>query len=255
MKNILDEIVLHKKEEIAQLKKIYNTKQYIKKANCTFIDIFQNNREAIAIIAEIKRSSPSAGLIKRDLDIQKWVKEYVRGGCNAISIVTDASYFQGSIDMIDEVKKSVTVPVLQKDFIIDEIQIIEASHHNVDALLLIARIVDKDILNNFVNICLSNGIEPIVEAYDEKDLEKALLTSAKCIAINARDLQTFQINIERACKLGAFIPKDRYFLAFSGATNLEDISVYKHAGARAVLVGTALMKSNDPAKLIREFKS
>lgn len=258
--NILDQIVENKKKEIKHSNFALNSefKHIIGKHSLS--KKFQNNIlhpkiGDIGLIAEIKMKSPSGGILGTEIMVEKKVKEYKQAGADAISVVTDEKFFGGSLELIKKIKTHGSLPIFRKDFIIDESQIFESAVYEVDAVLLIARIVTPTQLQRFVDTTLQLRIEPVVEVYDENDLKNALKTNAKFIAVNARDLQTFKIDIEKACQLGRQIPKEKNFIGFSGVNTREDVNMYKLSGAKAVLVGTSLMKRNDVVDYIQQLKA
>lgn len=207
------------------------------------------NFKAVAIIAEMKFASPTNPNLGSSEDLLDRAREYQKAGADAISIITEKHVFKGDIGFVSQVKKVVKIPILQKDFVIDKQQIYEAKNAGADALLLIARIVSKKQLKAFVLLVQKLGIEPVVEVFDEKDLKKAVATATKFIAVNARDLETFVVDVDKACKLMEKIP-DRFIkLGFSGISSKTEVKKYTDAGAKGVLVGTSLMK----AKNIKEF--
>ncbi len=223
----------------------------------------------IVVIAEVKFASPSNGIasplrglaMTHSKDLLKRVKEYESGGADAISIITEQYFFKGNVDFIGQAKSVVKLPILQKDFVIDEYQIYEARLRpdfaevtsgrqgfggqacGADALLLIARIVDKKTLRHFVDVCFEEGIEPVVEIFSEEDLEKAAATKTRFVAVNSRDLDTFEVDVEKACELMKKIPERFIRLGFSGIQSAVEVQNYKNAGAKGVLVGTALMRT------------
>lgn len=260
MKNILDEIVTNKKEEIQlrkqrlSLEELKNKVQTKSKKSNLFKSNLTNKSNDISLIAEIKIKSPSAGTLSKNNDIYSKVKEYQEAGADAISVITDTKYFDGSLELLASIKSKTELPILQKDFVIDEYQIYEAALYGADALLLIARIISDKQLQMFVDVCFQLSIEPLVEVYDTDDLNKALKTRTSLMGVNARDLDTFTVNIENACNIGRQIPKDKIFIGLSGVNDRKDVEHYKNSGAQAVLVGTALMKSNDIKKIIKILK-
>ncbi len=195
----------------------------------------------LAIIGEIKFASPSAGKLGSRSELLERAKAYEKIGTDAISVITEAHFFKGSVSFIPKVKKEVSLPILQKDFVLDRSQIIEAKKLGSDALLLIARIIDGKTLKYFVDFCLKLGIEPVVEIHDRRDLGKAVKTKTRIIAVNARDLDTFKVNVEKACALMEKIPTGFTRLGFSGIVSKREIEQYKKAGAKGILIGTALM--------------
>lgn len=271
--NILDKIVEYKYQEVNEQKlKVPITffadkkdsvqisldekkiKELLYSGTFFFQTITQPNIGNIGLIAEIKLKSPSAGVLgSLDAVISK-VKEYEKAGADAISVVTDEKFFGGSLELFDTIKETVNIPVFRKDFIIDEYQLYESAQHKADAVLLIARILDNKKLEWFVQLSYKMGMEPVVEIYDEQDLEKAVRSNAQMIAVNARDLQNFDVNIEMAAKLGSMIPKNKVFVGFSGVNTREDVEMYLKSDAKAVLVGTSLMKDSEPGKRMRSLK-
>lgn len=240
--NILDEIVEYKKQEVARKLLRRDFLQAILKP------------EGIAIIAEIKLASPSSGVLGLDEGVEDRVRNYERGGAAAISVVVDERFFQGSLNLINRIKKTTRLPVLAKDFIIDEYQLYEALVYGADAILLIARILSSEKLKQLVTLSSSLGLLAIVEVNEVDELSGALDSQAKVIAVNARDLDSFKIDLSKALSIGRKIPKERIFLGFSGVNSPEEVKKYQDAGAKAVLVGSSLMKSSDPEKLIKELK-
>jgi indole-3-glycerol phosphate synthase len=205
-------------------------------------------------VAEIKHGSPSAGTFSSQLTVMERVTAYEKAGADAISYVSDTKYFGGSLEELKRITSIAKLPVLQKDFIISMYQLVEAAITQVDAILLIARIVDEKALKSFVNFAQINGIEPVVEVYNEVDLDKALKTDARIIGVNARDLDTFETDINKAAKLIRQIPSHISVIGFSGVETRKDIETYKDAGAKAVLVGSTLMKAKDILGTIKELK-
>ncbi len=197
----------------------------------------------VAIIAEIKLASPSESLLGSEDNLIERVKQYEEAGVDAISVVTEKHFFKGDPSFISKVKQAVSISVLQKDFVIDEYQIYEAKKMGADAILLIARLVEKKVLKHFVELCFAGGIEPVVEVHKAEDLEKALATSTKIIAVNARDLDTFAVDVKKACKLLKSIPKKYIRLGFSGVSSRREKEQYEKAGASGILIGTSLMQT------------
>lgn len=207
----------------------------------------------IAIIAELKLASPSAGVLGFKKDILERVMQYEKSGANAISFITEQHYFNGDISFILKIKEKVSIPVLQKDFVIDASQIYEAKQFGSDALLLLARLLDKKTLQEFVMLCQSLDIEPVVEINNAEDLEKAVATTTNIIAVNARNLEDFSINVDGACDLLKRIPDKFIKLGFSGIRSKKEVQQYKTAGVKGILVGTELMKAGNIEEFIRSL--
>lgn len=258
MNHILEQIIIKKREDLKEKKKrISLEKLKARKGERGLSGVFYKAITKLindpAVIAEVKFSSPSskhltcvpaerAGLKN---DLLKRVKQYELSGADAISIITEPYFFKGSIDFIGQVKEVVRLPILQKDFVIDEYQIYEAKRAGSDALLLIARLVDSGTLERFVEFCFAEGIEPVVEVFSEEDLEKAIAIKTRFIAVNSRDLDTFEVDVAKACEIMKKISEKFIRLGFSGIKSAEEVEMYREAGARGVLVGTALMKTDD----------
>ena len=212
-----------------------------------FVAAFKN----FGIIAEIKLASPSAGVLADKSEVLKIATDYKAGGANAISVITEKYFFKGDVEFIQQVREISGLPVLQKDFIVDPYQIYESKAGGADALLLIAKIVTPDKLKEFTDLCLKIGLEPLIEINDELDLKNALQTGTNIIAVNARDLETFNIDIEKACSLIGKIPGKYLKLGFSGVNSGKEVQMYKNAGANGILVGTNLMKAKSKIDFLK----
>jgi indole-3-glycerol phosphate synthase len=199
----------------------------------------------INLIAEIKFVSPSAGAIREKTDPAAIGKIYEGAGASAISLLTDRKFFQGDMVYLPVVRRAVSLPVLRKDFIIDEIQVKEAALYGADAALLIARILTTEQLKNLIIACRELGPAPLTEVHDMDDLNKAMECGADIIGINNRDLDTFHIDIHNTFKLAPLTPGGCVLVGESGIENEEDVRALKGTGVNAVLVGSALMKSTD----------
>jgi indole-3-glycerol phosphate synthase len=206
----------------------------------------------INLIAEIKKASPSRGLIKDDFDLLKIVKAYVDSKVDAISILTEDKYFLGKPAYIKQVSENCVVPLLTKDFIVDEGQIYEARVNGASAVLLITSILDQAKLKGFRELANSLDLDALVEVHDEKELEKALKSGADIIGVNNRELKTFNVSLENSLRLIPKIPKDKVSVSESGIKDYKDILSLAQAGANAVLIGETLMTAGDIAAKIKE---
>jgi indole-3-glycerol phosphate synthase len=246
MHSRLIEIIETKKQEVAELKR-----NGISSLNQRSIPQIRDFNSAISqpgrinLIAEIKFASPSAGMIREKADPIKIGQIYERAGASAISLLTDQKFFNGHLENLPAVKQAVNLPVLRKDFIIDEIQIREALVWGADAILLIVRILSESQLKEFLHISQENGLAALVEVHNWEDLEKALDAGAVIIGINNRDLDTFEINLQTTLKLAAQIPEGHIIVGESGIHNPKDIEGLKGSKVNAVLVGSSLMSSDD----------
>lgn len=258
MHNILQKIIEKKLTELVDQKVSIDEKELETVAASVvkghvFKDAIEQSKKDPALIAEIKLASPTKLFFDDASDITKRAKAYEKAQVDAISVVVEKHFFKGDPKFVTQIKKEVTAPILMKDFVIDPFQIYEAKKTGADALLLIAKLVKKERLQEFVALCLALGIEPVVEIHDISDLDKALSSGSSMIAVNARDLETFVVDVEGACELLAVIPPEFTKLGFSGIGSSKEVEMYKDAGARGVLVGTALMEAENIQEFIQEL--
>ena len=209
--------------------------------------------EPPAVIAEVKRASPSAGPIA-DADPTALARAYEGAGAAAISVLTEPRHFDGSLADLRAVHLATSVPVLRKDFLVHPAQLIEARVEGADAALLIAAALSEHELAAMLATAGDLGLGTLLEVHSEDDLETALATDAKVLGVNARDLETLEVDRERALALLGEVPEDRIAVAESGISTRDDVERATRAGARAVLVGEALMRAPDPAARIRELR-
>lgn len=207
--------------------------------------------DRVALVAEVKRRSPSRGTIAPGLDPAAQAAAYEQGGAAAISVLTDGPYFGGSLEDLRQVAARVSRPVLRKDFILDERQVLEARAAGASAVLLLVRALPPVRLRALLHLATDLGLEGLVEAHGEGELGAALDSGARVIGVNSRDLDTFAIDTARAWRLLARVPADRVAVAESGLATAEDVEGAADAGADAVLVGTALSASATPSDLAR----
>lgn len=207
-----------------------------------------------AIIAEIKQASPSKGVLAQDFDPPKTARQYEAGGASALSVLTDRDFFQGSLDDLQAARAAVSLPVIRKDFTIDEYQIVEAAAHGADAILLIAAILDVAEMRGFRELAASFGMAALVEVHDDAELDAALASGAEIVGVNNRDLRTFEVHLETSMRLAARIPSGLVKVTESGIHNATDVRMLMAAGFDAFLVGEHLMKSADPAAALRSLK-
>ena len=213
----------------------------------------KNNR-GMPIIAEIKKASPSGGLIKPGFNHISIAKEYSKAKVDAISVLTDKNFFHGSLDFIREIKEIVNVPILRKDFIVDSYQICESKLYGVDAVLLITSILSFAELKNYLQIAKELNIQCLAECHNKEEIKKAVSAGAEIIGINNRDLATFSIDLSRFSGLRKLIPKNIIVVSESGINSSADAAKMKAEGADAILVGTSIIKSNDIVKKIKELR-
>jgi indole-3-glycerol phosphate synthase len=206
---------------------------------------------APAVIAEIKKASPSKGLLAQDFDPAKLARAYTAGGAAALSVLTEDAFFQGSLADLAAARAACALPVLRKDFALDENHVTEAAAGGADAILLIAAILDAGEIRRLAEKAAAYGMAALVEVHDERDLAKALEAGAGMIGVNNRDLTTFEVTLETSLRLAPRIPPDVLKVSESGIRSARDIERLRAAGYRAFLVGEHLMKSADPAEALR----
>jgi indole-3-glycerol phosphate synthase len=202
-------------------------------------------KRELSFICEVKKASPSKGLIAENFPYLQIAQEYEAAGASAISVLTEPEFFQGSNDYLSQIKQAVSIPVLRKDFTVDEYQIYEAKVLGADAVLLICALLDTDVLAQYLAICNQLGMSALVEAHTETELQSALQAGARVIGVNNRNLKTFEVDISTCTKLRALVPQNIAFVAESGIKTPQEVSALKQANVNAVLIGETLMRSSD----------
>lgn len=253
--SVLDEIIAHKREEVEASKKRGPLKEEKAKTRPSY-DVFSRalvKPGRISIIAEIKRASPSAGVICPSFEPERIAGIYKENGASAISILTESHFFKGNIDYLPLVKKATNLPVLRKDFIIDPYQVYESNIYGADAILLIAAVLSFNELGNLLRLTKQLGMEALVEVHNKDDLEKAISIGANIIGINNRDLKSLKVDLKASLELIKYIPKEKIAVTESGINNREELLILKEAGFNAALIGTSLMQAKDIGKKLREF--
>jgi len=214
-------------------------------------NLLRVNRHGTGIIAEIKRASPSRGIICADLDAADYAARYEAGGAAAVSVLTDASYFKGNLSDLKQARRACLLPVLRKEFIISPYQIYESAAAGADAVLLIARILKEAVLSYFISLCDVVGLEALVEIHDEKDLDTATASGAKLICINNRDLKSFKTDISVATRLVSLLEPTQIPIAASGIVTRDDVKRTKNAGINNFLIGESLVRAKDTVAFLR----
>lgn len=207
----------------------------------------------IRLIAEIKKASPSKGLIRPDFRPVEIARSYEAGGAAAISVLTDEPFFQGSLDVLRRVRQATTLPLLRKDFILDRYQLLEAREAGASAALLIVAALEDADLDALIAETRRLGLDCLVEVHNEAELDRALRTDADILGVNNRDLATFEVNLETSLRLRERIPDDRLMVSESGIFTREDVARLREAGVDAMLVGESLMRQPDPGEAAREL--
>ena len=257
---MLDEIVEKTKQRLVELKKnksLDEVKKEVEKLELTKDFPFKRAllEEDISIIAEIKKVSPSKGIISEDFDYIAIAKDYEKAGASAISVLTEPYFFKGCDDYLKEISQSVTIPILRKDFIIDEYMVWQAKLLGASAVLLIVSVLSTVDLKRFLDLAHDLGLSAIVEAHDGGEIRTALSVGAEIIGVNNRDLTDFSVNIENSISLRRCVGGDVIFISESGIKTHEDMRRLKENNVDAVLIGETLMKSDDRKAMISELKN
>ena len=253
---ILKDILDYKRIEINEFKKRHSYADFEREnAFCQKKGLFSSSlkSESPGIIAEIKKASPSQGLICEDFSPSAIAREYTEIGVQAISVLTDAKFFRGHIEYLREVRGETEIPLLRKDFIIDEIQILEAKAFGANAVLLIVAALSQKDLCRLKEFSEDAGCEVLMEVHDEGELKRALDSGAGIIGINNRNLKSFKIDLQTTVRLLPLIPENIIKVSESGIENREDLLRLHQAGADAFLIGTSFMKSKDKKSFYRSL--
>jgi len=254
----LKEIILKKKERLAQNKLLLpeeelKTKTQGLKPARPFIEAINKPRQ-ISLIAEIKKASPSEGIIREPFDHLDIARAYQDAGVQALSVLTEEDYFLGNVSYINEIKNLTDLPVLRKDFILEPYQVYESRFYGADAILLIADLLTQDEITQFMGIAAELGMDSLVEVHNEKELKKVLkLKGVSLIGINNRDLHTLEVDPKTTEKLFTLVPKDKVVVVESGLKSYQDILFLKILGVNAVLIGTAFMRAENIGAKVNEL--
>lgn len=255
----LERIVAVKRREVAELREEGAARKFERQIAALppalgFERALRNRkRPHMGLIAEVKKASPSKGLIRENFEPVKLAREYEEAGADCISVLTDREFFQGSNEYLRQIREAVPVPILRKDFTIDELQIYEARAIGADAVLLIAAILSADQMKRFLREARGLGLDALVEVHDEKELELALELDAAMIGINNRNLHTFVTDLAVTEGLIPRIPKEKLKISESGISKREDVEALAAAGADAVLIGETFMRRPSPAEAVHEL--
>jgi indole-3-glycerol phosphate synthase len=253
---ILDQIIASKKREVAlkktivSLQQLENTNLFNSKTNALSKSILNS---PFGIIAEHKRRSPSKATINNDLSVEEIVKGYENAGASGISILTDSQYFGGSLDDLLLAKATVNTPLLRKEFIIDEYQLLEAKAFGADAILLIAAVLTRDEIKTLSEFAQSIALEVLLEVHNKEELEKSIMPSLDIIGVNNRNLKTFEVSLQNSIDLVTKIPNDFVKISESGLSAAKDIKLLKSHGYQGFLIGENFMKTVNPGKSLEQF--
>ena len=255
--NILDKIIIRKKEEVAEAKKavslaelesypLFNRKPYSLRES-----ILDNNKNGI--IAEFKRASPSKGIINDHSSVQEVAQGYEKAGASAISILTDADFFKGSLHDLTEARKVVDIPLLRKEFVIDRYQIAEAKAYGADVILLIAAVLSAEEIQDLSHYAKELGLSVLLEVHNKEELEHSILDTIDAIGVNNRNLKDFTVSIQHSIDLVDSIPDSFIKVSESGLSDPKTIIELKEVGFHAFLIGENFMKTDNPQKAIHDF--
>lgn len=251
---VLDRIMAHKLEEVAAAKKQVpeaDLRTQLPSAPPTrdFVDALRS-QATIALIAEVKKASPSKGVFLEDFDPAAIATEYAQYGASCVSVLTDENFFQGSLDYLRRVRSVIDLPILRKEFILDSYQLLEARAAGADAILLIVACLEDALLSDLHAQTIELGMTALVEAHDETEMERALALSPSLVGINNRDLRDFTVDLDTTVRLAAMSPPDLILVGESGIYTAKDVQRLAESGVHAVLVGESLILAPDrPAKL------
>jgi indole-3-glycerol phosphate synthase len=256
--DVLENILAYKREEVAARRSVKSMADIEAEARAQgpvrgFADALENTKDRPALIAEIKKASPSRGLIREDFDPGALARAYEEGGAACLSVLTDAPSFQGHEDFLVAARAACALPVLRKDFMVDVWQVAESRALGADAVLIIMAAVDDELALDLADAAVDFGMDTLVEVHDADEMERALLLETRLIGVNSRSLRDFTTNLGTAEALIPRIPKDRVAVAESGIFSPDDIAFLAEAGARAFLVGEALMRQGDVRQATREL--
>lgn len=257
---ILDKIADYARERVEREKTVISLEQ-MRETACmlrasdgeAFYEVIR--KPGISFICEVKKASPSKGLIDPVFDYKRIAREYEEAGAEAISCLTEPKWFLGSDEIFREIRGEVKTPILRKDFIIDEYQIYQAKVMGADCVLLIAALLDPDTMRKFLEICEKLGLAVLAEAHDEREIAISASAGARMIGVNNRNLKDFSVNLENAVRLREQIPPSCLYVAESGVKTPEDAAALKNAGADAILMGEVLMRSENKKALIMKLRN
>ncbi len=244
--DVLSEIIAKKRERVREAKTRANPHAFRRALQ----------KDGINVIAEFKRRSPSKGMIREGANPSDVARAYQAGGAVAMSVLTEEDYFAGSLDDLREVKSTVKLPVLRKDFIVDEYQVYESAAAGADAILLIVAALDDELLSRLRRLAVDElGMDALVEVHTSDEMRRAAACGAKLIGVNNRDLRTFAVSLETSLSLAREAPSEALLISESGLNNAADLQRLYEAGYRGFLIGETLMRADDPAAALRNFRN
>lgn len=211
-------------------------------------------KQGLSFICEVKRASPSKGIIDEKFDYLQIASDYQNIGADCVSCLTEPKWFLGSDEIFCDIRKKINLPMIRKDFTVDKYQLYQAKCMGADAVLLICAILDTGTIKEYLEICDNLGLSALVETHNEKEIESAVTAGARIIGVNNRNLGDFSVDIKNAERLRSLVPKTAVFVAESGVKTAEDVKAVYQSGADAVLIGEAMMKSDNKRELLQSFK-
>ena len=261
MINVLDQICEKKRQHVAQrkaarsLNKVINQCEFVSKPLGFINALKQASRDGYGLIAEIKRSSPSKGLIRQDFNPKKLAEAYKAGGATCISVLTDTPYFEGCDENLTEAKEAVNLPILRKDFMLDPYQIHESRALGADCILLIMAALSNDQASELEDVAISYGMDVLIEVHNQSELEQAFKLKTPLIGINNRDLKTLKTNLETTKQLASLVPGNKLLVSESGLYSREDLAEMAQVGARCFLIGESLMRQDNVTTAVQDILS
>ena len=262
MKNILNEIAERTKERVAEQKQMIPVEEMKRLAEEACVSFDKNqypfrqalSGEGIHLICEVKKASPSKGVIAKEFPYVEIAKDYERGGASAVSVLTEPYYFLGSNEYLKHIRSEIAIPILRKDFIVEEYQIYETKTLGADACLLICSILSKEQLKQYLTLAHKLGLSALVETHDEEEIAMAVKAGAGIIGVNNRNLKDFSVDIGHSQNLRKLVPAETIFVAESGIQNKEQVAALRKDGVNAVLIGETFMRAPDRAGMVKEFR-
>jgi indole-3-glycerol phosphate synthase len=254
MATILDKIIATKRDELDTARRVRSLEELRRELGGApevrdFVGALRGSGLP-RLIAEVKKASPSVGVIREDFDPVAIATTYAQHGASCLSVLTDVSYFQGHLDFLREIRQHVAIPVLRKDFLIDEYQLVEARVAGADAVLLIAECLDPSELKDLYDAARELGMSALIELYDAANLDAVLATGCELVGVNNRNLHTFEVRLEHTLELRRQIPDDRLVVGESGIRTHDDVKRLGEGGVDAILVGESLMRQQDIGRAV-----
>ena len=254
----LDQIVAATRQRVEKTRLITDVRDLERRASMHVPRGFRQalktkGQSGIAVISELKKASPSKGLIRADFHPAPLAKELEQAGAAALSVLTDEEFFQGSLQNLEVASSNVKIPCLRKDFMIDEFQVLEARAHSADAILLIVAALTQAELTTLARVAKEHGLDVLCEVHDTEELQRALDAGCDLIGVNSRDLRTFKVDLQTTLQLAEKMPKNVLSVAESGIYNGADIARLRNAGYGAFLIGESLMKEKSPGETLKKL--